>query len=180
MKADTTVTVEVETGSEFERLVREGRRAAMLRVVVFALVAGLSAGLVSAALSGCTPAAQQTAVARIASGVRSAHETTNRARDAYVESQRIAEAAAVAAAQAMGGTAAEVEARGLEMLRKLDDARRPVLAAFAVAYAALARAESLVELVAAGKRDPVALMQAAMEVARTAEAVYAAVRSGAK
>jgi nucleoid DNA-binding protein len=81
--------------------------------------------------------------------------------------------------QSVTMSAAEVEARGLDLLRKLDDARRPVLAAFAVAYAALARAESLVELVAAGKRDPMSLILAAQEVAKTAEAVYAAVR-GAK
>ena len=132
-----------------------------------------------AASSGCG-ASQQSVTAKVAAGIRTAHEATNRARDAYVESQRLAESAAVMAAQAMGGTPEEVEARGIEMLRKLDQARGPVLAAFAVAYAALGRAESLVELVAAGKRDPVALMQAAMEVARTAEAVYAAVRAGGK
>ena len=176
MQSWGTVNVEIDGLDEAERILKSERRHKMLRVVVFALVAGLSAGLVSAALSGCTASQQQTAVTRIASGVRAAHETTNRARDAYVESQRIAEAAAVAAAQAMGGTPAEVEARGLDLLRKLDDARRPVLAAFAVAYAALARAESLVELVAAGKRDPMALVLAAQEVAKTAEAVYAAVR----
>ena len=129
--------------------------------------------------SGCTASQQQTAVTRIASGVRSAHETTNRARDAYVTAQRIAEAAAVDVARAMGGTDAEVEARGLAALRLLDDARRPVLAAFAVAYAALARAESLIALVEAGKRDPMSLILAAQEVAKAAEAVYAAVR-GAK
>ena len=117
---------------------------------------------------------------RIAAGIRTTHETTNRAREAYVTAQRIAEAAAVEVAKAMGGTAEEVEARGLAALRGLDDARRPVLAAFAVAYSALARAESLMELVEAGKRDPTALMLAAMEVARAAEAVYAAVRAGGK
>ena len=129
--------------------------------------------------SGCTASQQQTAVTRIASGVRAAHETTNRARDAYVTAQRIAEAAAVDVARAMGGTDAEIEARGLAALRLLDDARRPVLAAFAVAYAALARAESLIALVEAGKRDPMSLILAAQEVAKAAEAVYAAVR-GAK
>lgn len=131
-----------------------------------------------AASSGCGAAQQQTVTAKVAAGVRSAHETTNRARDAYVTSQRIAEAAAVAGAQALGGTADEVEARGLAALRLIDDARRPVLAAFAVAYAALGRAESLIALVEAGKRDPMALIQAAMEVARAAEDVYAAVRGG--
>ena len=56
-----------------------------------------------------------------------------------------------------------------------------MLRAFALAYAALARAESLVELVAAGKRDPLALIQAAQEVARAAEEAYNAVRAfGAK
>lgn len=142
-------------------------------------VAITSVAATIAASSGCSPAQRQTAVDRIGAGVREAHATTNRARDAYVTAQRIAEAAAVDVARAMGGTDAEIEARGLAALRVLDDARRPVLAAFAVAYAALARAESLVELVAAGKRDPMALVLAAQEVAKTAEAVYAAVR-GAK
>jgi len=131
------------------------------------------------ALASCGGAQRQSVTAKIAAGVRVAHETTNRARDAYVTAQRIAEAAAVDVARAMGGTDAEIEARGLAALRLLDDARRPVLAAFAVAYAALARAEALVELVAAGKRDPMSLVLAAQEVAKTAEAVYAAVR-GAK
>ena len=131
-----------------------------------------------AASSGCGAAQQPTVTQRLASGIRTAHETTNRARDAYVTAQRIAEAAAVEAAKAIGGTPEEVEARGLAALRGIDDARRPVLAAFAVAYSALARAESLVELVEASKRDPTALVLAAMEVARAAEAVYAAVRGG--
>lgn len=135
----------------------------------------LACGVVLA-LASCSPAQQQTAVDRIGAGVREAHATTNRARDAYVTAQRIAEAAAVDVARAMGGTDAEVEARGLAALRLLDDARRPVLAAFAVAYAALARAESLIALVEAGKRDPMALILAAQEVAKAAEAVYAAVR----
>lgn len=131
---------------------------------------------VAIALTSCGAASQQTVTQRIAAGIRTTHETTNRARDAYVTAQRIAEAAAVEAAKAMGGTAEEVEARGLAALRGLDDARRPALAAFAVAYSALARAESLIALVESGKRDPMALIQAAMEVARAAEAVYAAVR----
>ena len=81
-----------------------------------------------AASSGCG-ASQQSVTAKVAAGIRTAHETTNRARDAYVESQRLAESAAVMAAQAMGGTPEEVEARGIELLRKLDQARGPVLAA---------------------------------------------------
>lgn len=131
-----------------------------------------------AASSGCGASQRTSMVQQVAAGVRTAHETTNRARDAYVTAQRIAEGAAVDAARAMGGTPDEIEARGLAALRLLDDARRPVLAAFAVAYAALARAESLVALVEAGKRDPMALLLAAQEVARSAEAVYAAVRGG--
>lgn len=130
------------------------------------------------ALASCSATQQQTVTQRIAAGVRETHVTTNRARDAFVSAQRIAEATAVEAARAMGGTPEEVEARGLAALRAIDDARRPVLAAFAVAYAALARAESIIGLVEAGKRDPMALILAAQEVAKAAESVYAAVRGG--
>lgn len=121
-----------------------------------------------APLHGCGGASQQSVTAKIAAGVRTAHEATNVARDAYLTAQRTAEAAVVAAAPS--------EAAGIEALARLDTARAPVLRAFAVAYAALARAESLIALVEAGKREPMALVQAALEVARTAEDVAAAVR----
>ena len=124
---------------------------------------------VAIALTSCGAAQQQSVTAKVAAGVRSAHGATNAARDAFVEANRTAEAVIVAAASS--------EAQGIEMLRQLDVRRAPVLRAFALAYAALARAESLVELVAAGKRDPLSLMHAAMEVARAAEEAYAAVRS---
>lgn len=121
------------------------------------------------ALPGCSPSQQQTAVARIGAGVRSAHEATNTARDSFLEANRTAEAVIVATATS--------EAQGLERLRQLDVRRAPVLRAFTLAYAALARAESLVELVAAGKRDPLSLINAAQEVARAAEDAYNAVRA---
>ena len=125
------------------------------------------------ALPGCSPAQRQTAVARIGVGVREAHEATNTARDTFLEANRTAEAVIVAAATS--------EAHGIELLRQLDVRRAPVLRAFTMAYAALARAESLVELVAAGKRDPLSLINAAQEVARAAEEAYYAVRAfGAK
>ena len=166
---DMVVNLEIAGLDEAERIIKAERKHKMLRVVVFALVAGLSAGLVIAGLSGCGAAQQQSVTAKVAAGVRSAHEATNAARDAFVEANRTAEAVIVAAATS--------EAQGIEMLRQLDVRRAPVLRAFALVYAALGRAESLVELVAAGKRDPLSLMHAAMEVARAAEEAYAAVRS---
>lgn len=121
------------------------------------------------ALASCGTAQRQTAVARIGAGVRVAHEATNTARDTFLEANRTAEAVIVATATS--------EAQGLERLRQLDVRRAPVLRAFTMAYAALARAESLVELVAAGQRDPLALINAAQEVARAAEDAYNAVRA---
>lgn len=133
------------------------------------------------ALASCTPAQRKASLLdNIAGGVRAAHEGVNASRDAFTESARIAEGTAVNVARALGGTPEEVEARGLAALRAIDDMRGPALSAFAVAYAALARAESLIGLVREGKRDPVALVQAAMEVARAAEVVYAAVKGSGK
>ena len=127
---------------------------------------------IALALSGCSPAQRRaTLLENIENGVRAAHKGVNASRDAFTESARIAEGTAVNVPRALGGTPEEVEARGVAALRTIDDMRGPVLAAFSVAYAALARAESLIGLVREGKRDPMALILSAQEVARAAEDV---------
>lgn len=118
-------------------------------------------------MPGCGSASQQSVTQKIAAGVRTAHEATNAARDAYLTAQRTAEAAVVAAAPN--------EAAGIEALARLDTARAPVLRAFAVAYSALARAEALIEPAKIGRSDIGELIQAAIDVAHAVDGVYVAV-----
>lgn len=160
----TPVTVEVETGSEFERLVREGRRAAMLRVVVFALVAGLSCGLVSAALSGCaapTAAQRQKTIAGMQQGVTVAADVAARAASA-IEKWATAREAEIA----RGAPSREV---GEQQLRQFE--RQMARVDQAVAVASLAIEAAALSIAGLGKADEGDLLTAAMTIKAALDAV---------
>lgn len=175
MKADTTVTVDVETGSEFERLVREGRRAAMLRVIVFAIVAGLSAGLVSAALSGCaapTAAQRQKTIDGMSKGVAVAADVAARAASAIEKwaTARESELARSAPSREVG----EQQLRAFErQMARVDQAvavASLAIEAAALAVAGLAAADDANWIVAA------ASVKAAFDAVRQLQAAIADVK----
>ena len=132
------------------------RRVAL--AVAILIMIGLAMGC------GATPK-PSTLVAKVASGVRTAHSATNRARDAFLAANKGAEQAALVASRMTSDPTAALSIA----LAQLDRAREPVLKAFAAAYSALGAAEAIIPLVENGNRDPVALIGVALQVARAAE-----------
>ena len=164
MQSWGTVNVEIEGLDEAERILKSERRHKMLRVVVFALVAGLSAGLVSAALSGCgasSAAQRRKTIDTMHQGVTVAADVAARAASA-IEKWATARETEIA----RGAPSREV---GEQQLRQFE--RQMARVDQAVAVASLAIEAAALAVAGLGKADEGDLLTAAMTIKAAFDAV---------
>lgn len=172
MKSDVTMTVEIDGLGEAERIIKAERKHRMLRVVVFALVAGLSAGLVSAALSGCGAAQRKQQIDTMSKGVAVAADVAARAAgeiEKWATAQET-EIARLAPSREVGEAALRAFERRMEPVDRAVSMATLAIEAAALAVAGLGAADESQWLVAA------AAVKGAYDAVRALERTYKAVR----